>query len=126
MSRRAGSTLLRVIAIGALCVFALLAVLVLGDWLERRGRKDVVSKGTELVAALDAYHAANNHYPATLADLVPAFLDEVRMPRWGNREWEYARYKQGDGFSLQVCSNGRDCYPSISYSSGGGQWLVDQ
>ncbi len=56
--------------------------------------------GDEIVAALEKYRTAHNHYPDTLGSLEPEYIGQIKQPRYGERRWEYIRYCEKGTYAL--------------------------
>ncbi|MEQ8769541.1 MAG: hypothetical protein RIB60_03420 [Phycisphaerales bacterium] len=81
--------------------------------------------GDEIIDALGDYHADFGRYPERLEELVPFYLQEIRRPTAGSREWAYQTQDVcGDGFFLQFGVEPY-MYPTSFYSSDEGYWSVD-
>jgi len=86
-----------------------------------RDRLRTIDIGNEIVSALQAYHDDNGRYPASLNQLVPKYLGEIKEPPWGDSGWEYG----GSPALLKVGyeSNGT-LYPMMIYNQEQG-WIYD-
>ena len=86
--------------------------------------REVQSRGNEIIVALSKYRSDHSSYPVHLTDLVPKYLQLIRRPPIGAREWSYALRKDGRGFILATVDSSPDdltCW----YNSYEGVWAVD-
>jgi hypothetical protein len=67
--------------------------------------------GEQIVLALQAFDDKQAHYPASLEQLVPEYIEEIHPPSFGDTAWIYKRDEKG-GFSLEL---GYDSYCGLSY-----------
>lgn len=61
--------------------------------------------GDRILAALEAHREKTGAYPATLAKLVPQYLDPLPAPAWGTGKWQYS--VEDDGPRLWVDESAR-------------------
>ena len=87
-----------------------------------RDRLATIDIGNEIVEALQVYFEDNGRYPASLDELVPKYLKEIKKPLWGDSGWEYG----GSPALLNVGYESRKgvCYPIMYYRPGHG-WVYD-
>jgi hypothetical protein len=67
--------------------------------------------GEQIVLALQAFNDKQAHYPASLEQLVPEYIEQIHPPSFGDTAWIYKRDDKG-GFSLEL---GYDSYCGLSY-----------
>jgi hypothetical protein len=92
------------------------------------------ARGITLVIAIGHFHEQCGRYPATLDELVPAYIDEIPRPAPG---WEYYYEGGGTGYCLHFdlrrsddfcdyCTSTKEwrCVDSIPYSYEGQGWYV--
>lgn len=130
-AKEMAATLAWIVLLGGLAFGALAFIEVPGfgspwQWMTTRPfTKELVAEsqaiGNELVAALERHRAAEGAYPDDLSDLEPRFVDDVRLPTAGCREWGYRL--EGDGFVLKFYRPGD--YPVSYYESARAGWVVD-
>ncbi len=85
------------------------------------GRLATIDLGNEIVEALEGYYADTGRYPASLDELVPKYLNEIKEPLWGDSGWEYG----GSPAQLKVGYKSRgQLYPMMVYNSEHG-WIYD-
>lgn len=83
--------------------------------------------GGEIVVALTSYRNETGEYPATLAALVPEYLDSVPLPDWGLGVWAYERYAaKGDTtyFQLSVAA-APGGYPLLYFDPVSRRWVLN-
>lgn len=93
------------------------------DWLPH----DVAAsqeRGNEVVAAIEAFHAANGVYPVGLEDLMPEFIDGLPVPVAGERCWRYVTDRAGSEYVLSFAFDSFQ-YPICTYSSERPGWKED-
>lgn len=61
------------------------------------------ARGDSLVGALKRYNADHGHFPKSLNDLVPKYIQQVRPPVAGNKKWDY--WTSGEKFSLRFADD---------------------
>jgi hypothetical protein len=61
---------------------------------------------TRLAIALERFHLAHSHFPATLDDLVPSFLSELPPDPWNGQPMKYRRSKT-DSYMLHAVGKDR-------------------
>ncbi len=79
-------------------------------------------RGDLIVAALDRYRAATGTYPASLPLLVPAQLDSLPMPSWGEA-WTYRTFQ--DGMFAELLVREPDGLLTLRYDFTSGRWALD-
>ncbi len=113
-------------------IFLMVLFLVYIDFVESPLRKShfqqTEMEAKKIVAAIERYHSENTKYPEKLEDLVPAYLQELVKPKWGDSGWMYIGSETG--FYLEVGNisgiGSREYpYPSLSYSTSRGWYLND-
>lgn len=77
-------------------------------------------RGDVIVAALETHRSAAGRYPDSLPQLVPAVLDSLPAPAWGER-WSYQTFADGTHAELYV-SSGR---LTLRYDFSGRRWALD-
>jgi hypothetical protein len=78
--------------------------------------------GESVVLSLQKYHATYTAYPATLAELVPKYLNVLPADtRYG--KWSYRSVDLGEGFELVFTAKGE--HYTLVYDSKDPEWIVD-
>ena len=77
-------------------------------------------RGDVIVAALEAHRSRAGRYPDSLSQLVPAVLDSLPAPAWGDA-WTYHTFGDGAHAELYV----RDGRLTLRYDFGAGRWALD-
>jgi hypothetical protein len=62
-------------------------------------------RGDIICAAIDAYRAKADKYPAELRELQPEFLREIPQPTVGYKQWRYDLLDHGADYWLQVVAS---------------------
>lgn len=79
-------------------------------------------RGALIVGALREHHAAEGRYPAALDALVPAYLDSIPAPAWGDR-WTYRTFGEGAHCELYVREPAGRL--TLRYDFTGERWALD-
>lgn len=79
-------------------------------------------RGEVVVGALEAYRAQVGRYPDSLPQLVPALIDSVPAPAWGDH-WSYRTFSDGAHAELYVRA-GTDRL-TLRYDFGAARWGLD-
>lgn len=84
---------------------------------------DMISSGTRIVGALDAYREQTGQYPDQLEALLPDYLSDIPECKIGNA-WHYGTRMNGREYMLGFgCGN--DAYPGYVFDSATGDWEAD-
>lgn len=61
------------------------------------------ARGHVVIAALDSFHRARAHYPDSLTQLLPAFIDSVALatPAHPQEHYPWSYTRKGDTYELQ-------------------------
>ena len=85
---------------------------------------ETMAIGDEIVKALDNYFGDHSRYPNSLESLVPNYLDQIKLPKWGEK-WEYKSDEKSFWLEVGYKSFGSTKnYPVMYYTPQG--WVVDQ
>ncbi|MCP4591892.1 MAG: hypothetical protein GY842_14240 [bacterium] len=108
-------------------VFLVLAAL----WLEFSGERWTTGTieeskriGNGIARALEAYYEDTGIFPASLDQLVPTYIDEIRPPTAGMPVWDYTSSEDYFGLSFGC---GKDRYPccDLNRTASGAHWILD-
>ena len=76
--------------------------------------------GYSIVVALEKYKNDNGKYPTTLNLLVPDYLQGIRPPMMGPKEWIYSGKSDGQVFHIRAETSLSE--GALDYDSDGGFW----
>lgn len=79
-------------------------------------------RGDVIVAALEAHRSAAGRYPDSLPQLVPALLDSVPAPAWGDA-WTYHIFD--DGAYAEFYVRAAESRLTLRYDFPGRRWGLD-
>ena len=67
-------------------------------WLTNRmaALPETIKRGNVILQSLEQYKADLGHYPSTLTDLCPKYLEKIPLPVWGLRQWRYVAPRKLD------------------------------
>lgn len=71
-------------------------------------------KGNQIIRALEQFRTDRGQYPKSLADLSPKYIQELPLPTWGLKAWQYE--SDGSEFTLTVNE-------SVHTGNGDSRWL---
>jgi hypothetical protein len=112
-----------VVAIMILAMCLVLAVC-FGPSIQESAIRKTEGIGDGIIIALKAY--ARDHqgyYPGSLEALVPAYLPEIKQPRWGDSGWIYVGSPGTLKVGYETDSGGY--FPFIYYDPERGGWFRD-
>ena len=89
-------------------------------WSDRK-IKDSIVTGYTIIEALNSYHAGQKKYPASLSELVPEYLSEIKKPAAGTGEWEYSRKE--DKYHISFQKHEKQNKPYIYYDLIYKEWI---
>lgn len=84
---------------------------------------NAISNGNEIVQAIETYRMKNAKPPATLNELVPRYLPEIKSSGIGEGKWHYS--VTNDGRIAFSSLGGSRNEPGIAYSFSKKIWHVD-
>lgn len=84
--------------------------------------EETKARGLAIVEALQEYRAVAGSYPPSLDALVPAHLESIPAPAWGE-EWMYRTFDDGAHCELYV--RAPDGRLTLRYDFIGGRWALD-
>jgi hypothetical protein len=105
----------------ALAVFAAGAAVYVYSHRDEPAIERTKTAGDEIVAALERHRAQEGSYPPSLAALVPAYLERVPAPPWGE-QWTYRTFEDGAYCGLYV----RQGAMTLHYDFPGHRWALDR
>lgn len=79
-------------------------------------------RGDVIVGALEAHRSAAGRYPDSLAQLIPALLDSLPAPAWGDA-WSYQPFADGTYAELYVREPGSRL--TLRYDFPGRRWALE-
>lgn len=65
-------------------------------------------RGDEIAVALEKYFRDHSYYPDSLTSLVPKYIESIKQPVAGKRQWEYSLTKDKRIFNLLFSENGNE------------------
>jgi len=71
-------------------------------------------RGDQIIQALEQFIADQRHYPRSLSELSPKYIEKLPTPAWGLKAWQYEADE--DEFTLKVDE-------SIHTGDGNSRWL---